>query len=224
MPSAQLAPVRTISRSPIQAPGRAADSILREAGDSLTRLVLQPGHRRVDHVHSDRSGRSGGCRPLRLDQPARRLDHRAPAPSPGGTLHDHRRRSALHRQRRGACHRAWRHDRCSHRRPSLRVKPGIGGHRGRRRTSPRTPLQRDARSLRWFGVRGKTTSRGAPKNPLQLGATLWHFRRENRVTSPPPWAQNLILPPLAALAKVFGVRPYYDRWDTRETPRSEPAA
>jgi quercetin dioxygenase-like cupin family protein len=62
---------------------------------------------------------------------------------------------------------------------------------------------------------GKTTSRGAPKHPLQLGATLWHFRRENRVTSPPPWAQNLILPPLAVLAKVFGVRPYYDRWDTR---------
>ena len=27
--------------------------------------------------------------------------------------------------------------------------------------------------------------------------------------------ENLILPPLAALAKVFGVRPYYDRWDTR---------
>jgi quercetin dioxygenase-like cupin family protein len=62
---------------------------------------------------------------------------------------------------------------------------------------------------------GKTTSRGAPKNPLQLGATLWYFRQENRVTSPPPWVQNLILPPLAALAKVFGVRPYYDRWDTR---------
>jgi hypothetical protein len=26
---------------------------------------------------------------------------------------------------------------------------------------------------------------------------------------------HLILPLLAALAKVFGVRPYYDRWDTR---------
>jgi hypothetical protein len=30
---------------------------------------------------------------------------------------------------------------------------------------------------------GKTTARGAPKNPLQLGATVWHYRRENRVTS-----------------------------------------
>ncbi|MEP7022410.1 MAG: hypothetical protein ABJB47_01065 [Actinomycetota bacterium] len=32
---------------------------------------------------------------------------------------------------------------------------------------------------------GKTTPRGAPKNPLQLGATFWHFRHESRVTSPP---------------------------------------
>jgi mannose-6-phosphate isomerase-like protein (cupin superfamily) len=71
---------------------------------------------------------------------------------------------------------------------------------------------------------GKTTPRGAPKNPLQLGATLWHFRHENRVTSPPVWAQNLILPPLWALAKVFGVQPYYERWDSRTTSRSQPTA
>jgi mannose-6-phosphate isomerase-like protein (cupin superfamily) len=71
---------------------------------------------------------------------------------------------------------------------------------------------------------GKTTSRGAPKNPLQLGATLWHFRHENRVTSPPIWAQNLILPPLWALAKMFGVRPYYERWDSRTPSRSQPTA
>ena len=62
---------------------------------------------------------------------------------------------------------------------------------------------------------GKTTSRGAPKNPLQLGATFWHFRRESRVTSPPIWVQNLMLPPLWALAKVFGVRPYNDSWDSQ---------
>jgi hypothetical protein len=72
-----------------------------------------------------------------------------------------------------------------------------------------------------LAAEGKTTSRGAPKNPLQLGATLWYFRRENQVTSPPAWVQNLILPPLAALAKVFGVRPYYQRWDTR-LPSAEP--
>jgi quercetin dioxygenase-like cupin family protein len=62
---------------------------------------------------------------------------------------------------------------------------------------------------------GKTTPAGAPKNPLQLGATFWHFRHESRVTSPPIWVQNLMLPPLWALAKVFGVRQYYDRWDSR---------
>jgi mannose-6-phosphate isomerase-like protein (cupin superfamily) len=69
---------------------------------------------------------------------------------------------------------------------------------------------------------GRTTSRGAPKNPLQLGATFWHFRHESRATSPPIWVQNLVLPPLWALAAVFGVRPYYARWDSAESQRSEP--
>jgi hypothetical protein len=62
---------------------------------------------------------------------------------------------------------------------------------------------------------GKTTRTGAPKNPLRLGVTFWHFRHESRVTSTPIWVQNLILPPLWALAKVFGIRPYYKRWDSR---------
>lgn len=62
---------------------------------------------------------------------------------------------------------------------------------------------------------GGITPRGAPKNPLQLGATFWHFRHESRVTSPPIWVQNLVLPPLWALAKLFGVRPYEDHWDSR---------
>ena len=65
---------------------------------------------------------------------------------------------------------------------------------------------------------GRTTARGAPKNPLQLGATFWHFRRESRVTSPSISVQNLMLPPLWALAKAFGVHPYYDRWDSRIPP------
>ena len=60
----------------------------------------------------------------------------------------------------------------------------------------------------------KTTERGAPKNPLQLGATLWHFRHESRVTSPPVWVQNLVLPPLSMLARVFGIRAYHDGWDS----------
>src|ERR1700680_2044230 len=43
---------------------------------------------------------------------------------------------------------------------------------------------------------GKTTPRGAPKSPPQLGATVWHFRHESRATSPPIWLKDLILPPL----------------------------
>jgi quercetin dioxygenase-like cupin family protein len=62
---------------------------------------------------------------------------------------------------------------------------------------------------------GKTTDRGAPRNPLQLGATLWHFRHESRVTAPPTWVQNLVLPPLSALARVFRVRAYDNRWNSR---------
>jgi quercetin dioxygenase-like cupin family protein len=62
---------------------------------------------------------------------------------------------------------------------------------------------------------GKTTPAGTPKNPLQLGATFWHFRHESRVTSTPIWMQNLMLPPLWALAKVFGVHPYHHHWDSR---------
>ncbi|MGA2009391.1 MAG: cupin domain-containing protein [Solirubrobacteraceae bacterium] len=66
-----------------------------------------------------------------------------------------------------------------------------------------------------LAAEGKTTNRGAPKNPLQLGATLWHFRNESRVTAPPPWVQNLVLPPLSALAEVFRIRAYDDRWNSR---------
>lgn len=65
-----------------------------------------------------------------------------------------------------------------------------------------------------LAAEGKTTGRGAPKNLLQLGATLWYFRHESRVTSPPVWVQDLILPPLSALAKLFGVRAYDERWDS----------
>ena len=60
-----------------------------------------------------------------------------------------------------------------------------------------------------------TTSRGAPTDLLQLGVTFWHFRHESRVTSPPIWLQNIVLPPLWALGGVLGRRPYHDRWDSR---------
>lgn len=63
---------------------------------------------------------------------------------------------------------------------------------------------------------GRASARGAPRNPLQLGATFWHFRDDIRVISPPVWVQQLMLPPLAALAKLAGVKGYDERWDSRE--------
>jgi len=62
---------------------------------------------------------------------------------------------------------------------------------------------------------GKTTARGAPRNPLQLGATAWRFRHETRVTSPPVWIQNIVLALLALLAWLFRVPAYRENWDSR---------
>jgi quercetin dioxygenase-like cupin family protein len=64
----------------------------------------------------------------------------------------------------------------------------------------------------------RCTARGAPRNPLQLGATFWHFRHDSRPTSPAIWVQNIVLPPLWMLAKIVGTQPYYDRWDSRIDP------
>jgi uncharacterized cupin superfamily protein len=61
----------------------------------------------------------------------------------------------------------------------------------------------------------KCTARGAPRNPLQLGATFWHFRHDSRPTSPSIWVQDIVLPPLWLLARIVGTRPYYDHWDSR---------
>jgi mannose-6-phosphate isomerase-like protein (cupin superfamily) len=66
-----------------------------------------------------------------------------------------------------------------------------------------------------LATEGKTTPRGAPRNPLQLGATVWRFRRESRVTSPPIRVQNIVLPILSALAGLCRVPSYRDSWDSR---------
>jgi uncharacterized cupin superfamily protein len=62
------------------------------------------------------------------------------------------------------------------------------------------------------------TATGAPKNPLQLGATFWAFRNDIRVTPPPIWLQNLFLPILAGLAKIAGVQPVRPEWSSRVAP------
>jgi len=96
-------------------------------------------------------------------------------------------------------------------RPRARVQLRLQQRAGPYGLDRSVELGRD-RLSRWrlYGRRQNasgTTERGAPKNPLQLGTTLWYFRHESRVTSPPLWVQNLILPPLSALAKLFGARP-----------------
>ena len=62
---------------------------------------------------------------------------------------------------------------------------------------------------------GIANEQGVPRNPLQLGVTYWHFRNDIRVAKPPPWLQNLFLPPLAAIGRLAGLKPYYERWDSR---------
>ena len=59
------------------------------------------------------------------------------------------------------------------------------------------------------------TPEGAPKNPLQLGATFWAFRNDIRATTPPIWLQNVMLPILAGAAKLAGVKPTRKTWSSR---------
>jgi quercetin dioxygenase-like cupin family protein len=99
--------------------------------------------------------------------------------------------------------------------PHSEGNPGPGEINGVVELRPALNAKEFHEALAGLVADGKTTSRGAPRNPLQLGATFWHFRHESRVTSPPVWVQNLMLPPLWALAKAFGVRPYRTRWDSQ---------
>jgi Cupin domain len=98
--------------------------------------------------------------------------------------------------------------------PHAETNPGAVPVQGTVELRPALHTRQMHEAFAGLAAEGKTTKRGAPKNPLQLGATLWHFRRESRVTSPPVWVQNLILPPLSVLARVFGVRAYHERWDS----------
>ena len=99
--------------------------------------------------------------------------------------------------------------------PHSEGNPGPGEIEGIVELRPALQAKEFHEALAGLVADGKTTPRGAPKNPLQLGATFWHFRHESRVTSPPIWVQNIMFPPLSALAKAFGVRPYYARWDSQ---------
>lgn len=59
------------------------------------------------------------------------------------------------------------------------------------------------------------TPAGAPKSPLQLGATFWAFRNDIRATNPPIWLQNVFLPILAGAAKLARVPATRPEWSSR---------
>lgn len=67
------------------------------------------------------------------------------------------------------------------------------------------------------------TPTGAPKNPLQLGATFWAFRNDIRATTPPLWLQNILLPVLAGAARIARVSPTRPDWSSR-LPEGAPDA
>jgi quercetin dioxygenase-like cupin family protein len=59
------------------------------------------------------------------------------------------------------------------------------------------------------------TQTGAPRNPLQLGATFWTFRNDIRATTPPIWLQNIMLPILAGAARIARVPAIRTEWISR---------
>ena len=63
---------------------------------------------------------------------------------------------------------------------------------------------------------------GAPRNPLQLGATFWAFRNDIRAVSPPIWLQNIMLPILAGAARLARVPPLRPEWISR-LPGGDPS-
>ncbi len=91
--------------------------------------------------------------------------------------------------------------------PHSQRNPGSVAIEGVVELRPALQTQQMHEAFAGLATEGRTTANGAPKNPLQLGATLWHFRHESRVTSPPPWLQNIILPPLAAPPTSFASAP-----------------
>jgi len=62
------------------------------------------------------------------------------------------------------------------------------------------------------------TPQGAPKSPLQLGATFWGFRDDIRATKPPIWLQNIFLPILAGVAGLVEVHRTRPEWDSYLPP------
>jgi quercetin dioxygenase-like cupin family protein len=71
---------------------------------------------------------------------------------------------------------------------------------------PALRMEQVFESLAGFAREGRTRAGGLPRHPLQLAVFAWEFRREIRGPHPPQPVQAVILPPLAAVARVLGYR------------------
>jgi quercetin dioxygenase-like cupin family protein len=78
------------------------------------------------------------------------------------------------------------------------------------RAEPALGIEMILATLAGLAAEGLTNDRGLPR-PLQ-GAVIGKFYFEvAQFKKPPPFVQRILLPPLAALGKRRGYRPYYDR-------------
>ena len=176
-------------------------------GDHMSfRPFFNPRNRRVDRVHGRRRGQQRRARALQVAQRAWWRHHGAHPSSSGGALHHHDGKRASHSTARSTWPERARPSSC----PGA---PHSEGNTGTVEIEGMVELRPGLRTKEWHEalaglvVDGKTTLRGAPKNPLQLGATFWHFRHESRATSPPIWVQDRVLPALWALAKAAAYAP-----------------
>ena len=99
--------------------------------------------------------------------------------------------------------------------PHSEGNPGPAEIDGGRRTAPGAAHQGVARGRRRPGRRWQdhATRRAAQPAPARRHLLALPPRKPGHLTA--YRVQNLMLPPLWALAKAFGVRPYYDHWDSR---------
>ena len=78
------------------------------------------------------------------------------------------------------------------------------------RAEPALGIEMILATLAGLATEGKTDKRGRPR--LLQGAVIGTFFEEvAQFRTPPPAVQRILLPPLAALGRRRGYRPYYDR-------------
>jgi quercetin dioxygenase-like cupin family protein len=67
-------------------------------------------------------------------------------------------------------------------------------------------------SLAGFAREGRARRNGLPRNPLLLAVFAQEFRQEIRGARPPAAVQRVLLPPMAAVGRAFGLRAHRAEW------------